>query len=154
MITTLLGHSETKILFVDYQLLHKAMEAVNLLKKTHSESRPPLLVVISEVDSQSPLTLANEYEYQRLVEAGDTDFPIIRPNDECDPISLNYTSGTTSKPKGVIYSHRGAYLNSLGSVFMHGMREMPTYLCDPKDIFDNIVRHKVTHMGGAPTVLN
>ncbi|GJS41452.1 AMP-binding, conserved site-containing protein [Tanacetum coccineum] len=64
MIATLLKHSETKILFVDHQLLHKAKEAVNLLKKTHSESRPPLLVVISEFDSQSPLTLANEYEYQ------------------------------------------------------------------------------------------
>ncbi|PWA43735.1 AMP-binding, conserved site-containing protein [Artemisia annua] len=183
MISNLLKHSETKILFVDYQLLHKAKEAVDLLKETHSESRPPLVVVISEVDSQSPLTLADEYEYEHLVEAGATDFPIIRPYDECDPISLNYTSGTTSKPKGVLYSHRGAYLNSLGSVFMHGMREMPTYLwsvplfhcngwclswgtaivggtnvclrrSDPKDIFDNIVRHNVTHMGGAPTVLN
>ncbi|PWA34778.1 AMP-binding, conserved site-containing protein [Artemisia annua] len=183
MIATLLKHSETKMLFVDYQLFHKAKEAVNLLKKTHSESRPPLLVVMPEVDSQSPLTLVNEYKYEGLVEAGATDFPIIRPYDECDPISLNYTSGTTSKPKGVLYSHRGAYLNSLGCVFMHGMSEMPTYLwsvplfhsngwglswgiaivggtnvclrrSDPKDIFDNIVRHNVTHMGGVPTVLN
>nr|GFA85836.1 AMP-binding, conserved site-containing protein [Tanacetum cinerariifolium] len=100
MIANLLKHSETKILFVDYQLLHKAKEAVSLLKKTHSESRPLLLVIISEVDSQSPLTLDDEYEYERLVEAGATHFPIIRPYDECDPISLNYTSGTTSKPKG------------------------------------------------------
>nr|GFA23791.1 AMP-binding, conserved site-containing protein [Tanacetum cinerariifolium] len=149
MIATLLKYSETKILFVDYQLLHKAKEAVTLVKTTHSEPRPPL--IISEVDSQCPLMFANEYRYERLVKAGANDLPIIRPDSECDSISLSYTSGTTSKPKGLIFSHRGAYLNSLGCVFMHGMREMPTYLW-----FTVMVGacRGVTHMGGAPTVLN
>ncbi|KAL7596233.1 hypothetical protein Lser_V15G27725 [Lactuca serriola] len=183
MVSTLLEHSEAKILFVDYQLLHVAEEAVTILEKM--DLKPPLIVVISEQDSMSPLkpTGKYEYEYESLVESGVTEFSIIRPNDECDPISLNYTSGTTSRPKGVVCSHRGAYLSSIASVFIRDMREMPIYLwtlpmfhcngwcftwgvaivggtnvclrrCDPKDIFNNIVLHKVTHMDGAPTVLN
>nr|KAJ0202078.1 hypothetical protein LSAT_V11C600301600 [Lactuca sativa] len=181
MISTLLQHSEAKILFVDNQLLDIADEAVNLLKNTHT--KPPLVVVISEPDSRSPLTNTGKYEYESLVESGVTEFSIIRPNDEFDPISLNYTSGTTSQPKGVVFSHRGAYLGSLASVFLRDMQERPVYLwtlpmfhcngwcfswgvavvggtniclrrCDPKDIFNNIVLHNVTHMDGAPTVLN
>ncbi|GJZ84082.1 probable acyl-activating enzyme 1, peroxisomal [Tanacetum coccineum] len=173
MLSTLLKHSGAKILFVDCQLLEMAEEAIYLLKKTHS--KVPQLVVISEPDSRC--------EYENLVEGGVTEFSIIRPNDECDPISINYTSGTTSNPKGVVYSHRGAYLGAVNSVFMRGMRELPTYLwsvpmfhcngwcfswgsaivggtnvclrrCNPKDIFDNIVLHNVTHMDAAPTVLN
>ncbi|PWA90244.1 AMP-dependent synthetase/ligase, AMP-binding enzyme C-terminal domain protein [Artemisia annua] len=173
MLSTLLKHSGAKILFVDCQLLEMAEEAINLLKKTHSEQ--PKLVVISEPGSQC--------EYENLVERGVTEFSIIRPNDESDPISINYTSGTTSSPKGVVFSHRGAYLAAVNSVFVRGMREMPTYLwsvpmfhcngwcfswgsatvgvtnvclrrCNPKDIFDNIVLHNVTHMDAAPTVLN
>nr|GEU92220.1 probable acyl-activating enzyme 1, peroxisomal [Tanacetum cinerariifolium] len=173
MLSTLLKHSGAKILFIDCQLLEMAEEAIYLLKKTHS--KVPQLVVISVPGSRC--------EYENLVEGGVTEFSIIRPNDECDPISINYTSGTTSNPKGVVYSHRGAYLGAVNSVFMRGMREMPTYLwsvpmfhcngwcfswgsaivggtnvclhrCNPKDIFDNIVLHNVTHMDAAPTVLN
>nr|XP_043613419.1 butanoate--CoA ligase AAE1-like [Erigeron canadensis] len=173
MISTLLKHSEAKILFVDYKLLEMAQEAVTLVKETHS--KPPLLVIISEHDSTC--------EYESLVESGETNFSIIRSNDECESISLNYTSGTTSRPKGVVFSHRATYLSALASVAMHAMQETPTYLwtlpmfhcngwcfswgvaivggtniclrrCDPKEIFDNIVLHNVTHMDGAPTVLN
>lgn len=186
MISTLLKHSEAKILFIDYQLVKIAKEAINILNSTHSEYQAPLLVLISELNPQSHLTLDHKYKYKKyesLVEGGVTEFSIVRPYNECDPISLNYTSGTTSKPKGVVFNHRGAYLNSLACVFMHGMREMPTYLwtvpmfhcsgwcmswgvavvggtnvclrsCDPEKIFDDIMLHKVTHMGGAPTVLN
>ncbi|KAI3668969.1 hypothetical protein L6452_40186 [Arctium lappa] len=180
-ISNLLKHSEAKILFVDYQLLEIAKEALNLLN--HKHSKAPLLFIISEPNYKSSLTLTHKYDYERLVESGVTEFSIVRPRDECDPISLNYTSGTTSSPKGVVYSHRGAYLNALSVVFIHGMREMPTYLwslpmfhcdgwcfswgmamvggtnvffrhSDPKVMFENIVIHKVTHMSGAPTVLN
>lgn len=181
MLATLLNHSETKILVVDQQFLDIALTAVNILKTKHI--KPPLLVIIS--DEPLPLSSipANTYEYESLVQGGVSGFSVVRPNDEWDPISVNYTSGTTSRPKGVVYSHRGAYLNSIATVFMHGMGAMPTYLwsvpmfhcngwcltwglaavgganvcirkCDPKDIYDNIVKHKVTHMGGAPTVLN
>ncbi|KAI3513339.1 hypothetical protein L1887_20670 [Cichorium endivia] len=125
MLSTLLEHSEAKILFADHQLLHIADEAVNLLK---TDSKLPLVVVISEPDSRSPSTLNGKYEYESLVEGGVTEYSIIRPNDECDPISLNYTSGTTSRPKGVVFSHRGGYLSSITSVFMREIQERPTYL--------------------------
>ncbi|XP_076882835.1 putative CoA ligase CCL13 [Bidens hawaiensis] len=173
MLSTLLNHSEAKILFVDYQLLRMTEEAIDILKKTHSKH--PIVVVISEHGSWC--------EYESFVAGGASEFSIIHPNNECDPISLNYTSGTTSRPKGVVFSHRGAYLSAISSVFMRGMGEMPTYLwslpifhcngwcfswgvaivggtnvclrrCDPKVIFDIIVDHNVTHLDGAPTVLN
>ncbi|KAI3731402.1 hypothetical protein L1987_62590 [Smallanthus sonchifolius] len=179
MISNILKHSEAKILFVDHQLLQVTKEAIHLLKNTQPES--PLLVIIPEF--LSPYKHEHKYEYETLVESGVIEFPMIRPHDECDLISLSYTSGTTSKPKGVVFSNRGAYLNSLACVLIHGMRQMPTYLwsvpmfhcdgwclpwgvaaiggtnvclrrIDPEHIFDNIVLHKVTHMGGAPTVLN
>ncbi|KAK9050565.1 hypothetical protein SSX86_030465 [Deinandra increscens subsp. villosa] len=174
MLSTLLKHSEAKILFVDHQLLSVAEEAIDLLERMHSKH--PRVVVISEPGGSG-------CEYESLVSSGVTEFSIIRPNNECDPISLNYTSGTTSRPKGIVYSYRGAYLSALASVFIRGMGDMPTYLwslpifhcngwcfswgvavvggtniclrrCDPEDIFDNIMNHNVTHMDGAPTVLN
>ena len=114
---------------------------------------------------------------------GQPNFEIKWPNDEGDPILLNYTSGITSSPKGVIYSHRGAYLNSLAAVLLNEMPSMPvclwtvpmfhsndwcltwavaaqggTNVClrtiSAKVIFDCISQNKVIHMGGAPTVLN
>ncbi|KAK9074612.1 hypothetical protein SSX86_007210 [Deinandra increscens subsp. villosa] len=190
MISTLLRHSEAKVLFVDYHLLHLANQAIQILKNDKDDSTqpspPPLLVTINH---DQPLITAtydhkNQYDYETLVETpAVSGFSISRPLDECDPISLNYTSGTTSKPKGVLYSHRGAYLNALSCVHIHRMGEMPTYLwsvpmfhcngwclpwgvaavggtnvclrrIDPDHIFHSIVLHKVTHMGGAPTVLN
>ncbi|KAJ6774785.1 ACYL-ACTIVATING ENZYME [Salix purpurea] len=123
------------------------------------------------------------YEYESLLANGHSGFEIRQPESEWDPISVNYTSGTTSSPKGVVYSHRGAYLNTLATLFLHGIGTMPVYLwtvpmfhCNgwcltwgmaaqggtnvclrkvtPKDIFDRIDQHKVTHMAGAPTVLS
>lgn len=184
MVSVLLQHSESKIIFVDYQLLKIAHGALDLLAKT--ETKPPLLVVIPELDDPSA-NLHYEYEfdhdYERLFSIGHREFEIRRPRNEWDPISINYTSGTTSRPKGVVYSHRGGYLNSIATVLLHGMGQMPVYLwtvpmfhCNgwcliwgvaaqggtniclrsvtPKGIFDSIATHKVTHMGGAPTVLN
>ena len=69
-----------------------------------------------------------ELEYERFLETGKLDFEVKRPKDELDPISLNYTSGTTSNPKGVVYSHRGAYLNSLAVMLLNEMGSMPVYL--------------------------
>lgn len=182
MISVLLEHSEAKIIFVDYQSIHVAQGAIDILSKTRTQL--PLLVLIQELDQPSPtISGSGNFEYENLLARGKVDFEVRRPKDEWDPISLNYTSGTTSSPKGVIYSHRGAYLNSLASVLLNEMRSMPVYLwCVPmfhcngwcltwgvaaqggtnicqrnvtaKGIFDNISQHKVTHMGGAPTVLN
>ncbi|KAI4324250.1 hypothetical protein L6164_023804 [Bauhinia variegata] len=189
MISLLLKHSEAKILFVDYQFLHIAKGAIDIMFKTNTNL--PLLVLILEcADNASHshgITLnkasSGILEYEDLIAKGDLQFEVRKPNDEWDPISLNYTSGTTSNPKGVIYSHRGAYLNALAAVLLNEMRSLPVCLwCVPmfhcngwcltwgvaaqggtnvcqrsvtaKGIFDNISRHKVTHMGGAPIVLN
>lgn len=182
MVYVLLKHSEAKVIFVDYQLLDIARSALDCLAKT--EPKLPMLVSISESEGWSPTGLtSNTYEYESLLASGHNEFEIRRPKSEWDPISINYTSGTTSRPKGVVYSHRGAYLNSLSTVFLHGIGAMPVYLwnvpmfhCNgwcliwglaaqggtniclrkvcPKDIFASIVQYKVTNMGGAPTVLN
>ncbi|KAM7261474.1 hypothetical protein ACFE04_008841 [Oxalis oulophora] len=180
MLSAILKHSGAKVIFVDYELVEVAREALNILSD-HSCVRLPTLVVIP--NSAAASSGSYSYEYENLLEAGESEFEIRRPSSEWDPISVNYTSGTTSRPKGVIYSHRGAYLNSLATVLFHEMGSMPVYLwtvpmfhCNglcliwggaaqgatnicsrkviPKDIFDSIVTHNVTHMSGAPTVLN
>ncbi|XVF59879.1 hypothetical protein PTKIN_Ptkin07bG0311300 [Pterospermum kingtungense] len=182
MVSVLLTHSEAKVLFVDYELLEIARGALDVLAERNIKL--PVLILISKWDDSSHTSIAPDtYEYESFLETGDVGFEIKRPKSEWDPISVNYTSGTTSRPRGVVYSHRGAYLNSLATVFLHGMRSMPVYLwtvpmfhCNgwcltwgiaaqggtniclrsvsPKMIFENIVLHNVTHMGGAPTVLN
>ncbi|QCD82140.1 probable acyl-activating enzyme 2 [Vigna unguiculata] len=182
MVSVLLEHSQAKVLFVDYQLLEVARGALNLLGKKAREL--PTLVLVTDSDCPSTFDITSvSYEYERLLADGHSSFDIVRPHSEWDPVSINYTSGTTSRPKGVVYSHRGAYLNSLATVLLSRMDLFPVYLwnvpmfhCNgwclpwgvasqlginicvrkvsPKSIFDNIAQHKVTHMGGAPTVLN
>ncbi|XP_010526841.1 PREDICTED: probable acyl-activating enzyme 2 [Tarenaya hassleriana] len=190
-LSVLLRHSEAKALFVDHQLLEVAREALDLLAKSDRTRKTPILVLISHSeDGLSPASssLASEhncidYEYESLLETGSIEFEVRNPRSEWDPISINYTSGTTSRPKGVVYSHRGAYLNSLATLFLHRICDSSVYLwtvpmfhCNgwcliwgiaaqggtniclrkvtPKAIFENITLHNVTHMGGAPTVLN
>ncbi|CAK8539280.1 unnamed protein product [Lathyrus sativus] len=186
MISVLLKHSDAKVLFVDHELLDIAKGALEILSK--STSKLPILVLILDCEahpsshnnsSVSPGILI----YENLIAEGRLDFEVKRPKDERDPISLNYTSGTTSSPKGVVYSHRGAYLNALSTILLNDMTSMPVYLwCVPmfhcngwclpwsiaaqggtnvcqrnvtgEGIFDNVFKHKVTHMAGAPTVLN
>ncbi|KAI3424008.1 uncharacterized protein J3R85_010657 [Psidium guajava] len=186
MVSKLLKHSEAKIVFVDCQFLHIMLGAFDILSK--SMIKIPTLIVIQdgpEISSNISYTNATSQhmEYEHLLESGKLDFKVKRPEDEWDLISLNYTSGTTSNPKGVIYSHRGAYLNSLAAALLNEMNSMPVYLwCVPmfhcngwcltwavaaqggtniclrsvtaEGIFENVARHKVTHMGGAPTILN
>ncbi|ESQ50725.1 hypothetical protein EUTSA_v10022605mg [Eutrema salsugineum] len=193
-LSVLLAHSEARILFVDLKLLERAHGALDLLAKSDRTRKAPMLVLISqsndddddEDDDKSSSFASNysfDYDYESLLKSGNSDFEVIKPRNEWDPISINYTSGTTSRPKGVVYSHRGAYLNSLATVFLHQMSVSPVYLwtvpmfhCNgwcliwgvaaqggtniclrkvtPKLIFKNIAMHNVTHMGGAPTVLN
>ncbi|KAI0494029.1 hypothetical protein KFK09_024160 [Dendrobium nobile] len=177
MLSVLLGHSEAKAIFVDYQLLELGQGALRLLAKDRANL--PHLIILSEPDE----SLSAENNYETLLRTANPQFTIKWPLDECDPISLNYTSGTTSRPKGVIYTHRGAYLNAIASVLLNDITTMPVYLwtvpmfhCNgwcliwgvaaqggtniclrnvsAKAIFNGIYLHKVTHMGGAPTVLN
>ncbi|XP_057502757.1 butanoate--CoA ligase AAE1-like [Actinidia eriantha] len=160
--------------------------AIEILSKTSTNL--PQQVLVLESDKSSPtatkmVSTNGNLEYERLIAKGQPDFEIKWPNDKWDSMLLNYTSGTTSSPKGVIYSHRGAYLNSLAAVLLNEMPSMPvclwtvsmfhcndwcltwavaaqggTNVClrtiSAKVIFDCVSQNKVIHMGGAPTVLN
>ncbi|GJR15878.1 probable acyl-activating enzyme 1, peroxisomal [Tanacetum coccineum] len=181
MVSTLLKHSGAKLIFVDYQFLEVAKGALEIMSK--SMPSVPQLVLILDSEKLATRPKSEIMEYDALLAMGTLDFEIRRPKDEFDPIALNYTSGTTSSPKGVVYSHRGAYLNSLSAVLLNEMPSMSVYLwtvpmfhcngwcltwavaaqggtnvclrtVNAKDIFECTSRHKVTHMSGAPTVLN
>ncbi|CAK9156318.1 unnamed protein product [Ilex paraguariensis] len=185
MLALILKQLEAKIIFVDNQFVSVALEAFQLLSQ--SNINPPGLILIFE-SNQATSSIEKEpqlrnLDYKGLLEMGQVDFQIIRPEDECDPISVCYTSGSTGKPKGVVYSHRAAYLNSLAAIFSDEMRRMPVFLwtvdmfrCNgwcftwalaalggtsiclrdvsAKAIFDAISLHKVTHLCGKPTILN
>ncbi|XP_060207819.1 butanoate--CoA ligase AAE1-like isoform X1 [Lycium barbarum] len=181
MVSVLLKHSEAKVIFVDYQFLDAAKGALQILSK--EGIKLPHLVLISDSDRQLSNVIPGDLEYEPFLATGRPDFEIVWPSDEWDAIALNYTSGTTSSPKGVVYSHRGAYLNSLAAVLLNEMPSMPVYLwtvpmfhCNgwcltwgvaaqggtnvclrnvtAAGIFKSIAGHQVSHMGGAPTVLN
>ncbi|MCD7463496.1 putative acyl-activating enzyme 1, peroxisomal [Datura stramonium] len=186
MVSVLLKHSEAKVIFVDYQFLDAAKGALQILSK--EKIKLPHLVLIPDCDKQlsnvhSRTMIPGDLEYEPFLATGRSNFEIVRPSDEWDAITLNYTSGTTSSPKGVVYSHRGAYLNSLSAVLLNEMSSMPVYLwtvpmfhCNgwcltwavaaqggtniclrnvtAAGIFTSIAEHQVSHMGGAPTVLN
>ncbi|KAG8073340.1 hypothetical protein GUJ93_ZPchr0006g43292 [Zizania palustris] len=182
MLSVLLGHSGAKVFFVESQLLDIGRAALTrLADSATSDAGLPVLLTISGDGPDSGDSGCVDYE--DLVRDAPSRFDIRWPVDELDPIALNYTSGTTSRPKGVVYNHRGAYLNTIATVLAYDITATPTYLwtvpmfhCNgwnlpwgvamqggtniclrhftAKVIFDNIVRHGVTHMGGAPTVLN
>ncbi|XP_072962633.1 butanoate--CoA ligase AAE1-like isoform X1 [Typha angustifolia] len=186
MVSVLLKQCEAKVLFVESHFLKIAQEALELVSDSVAAATP-LLIVISDSDDFgreiSSADASHVLEYETLLSTSPPQFEIRWPLDECDPISLSYTSGTTSRPKGVIYSHRGAYLNAIATILFNDITTMPVYLwtvpmfhCNgwclawgmaaqggtnicirnatAKVVFDSIALHKVTHLGGAPTVLN
>jgi len=117
----ILKHGEAKILLVDREFSPLAAAALDGL------DNPPLVVDIIDTLAQEG-DLIGKLEYEQLLRQGDEDFPGIYPKDEWDAIALNYTSGTTSDPKGVVPSHRGAYLMSLLQLTDWGMPRGPKYL--------------------------
>ncbi|CAL9009351.1 unnamed protein product [Prunus brigantina] len=182
-IASILRHSGAKVFFVDYQFVPLAREALRIFMSgaTHDPSMP-LVIVIDDIDSPTGIRLG-ELEYEQLIKKGNPRFVSVEVADEWDPVALNYTSGTTSEPKGVVYSHRGAYLSTLSLVLGWEMGSEPVYLwtlpmfhCNgwtftwgvaarggtnvclrnttAYDIYRNIHRHKVTHMCCAPIIFN
>jgi acyl-CoA synthetase (AMP-forming)/AMP-acid ligase II len=182
-ISQLLRHSESKLVFVDHLSRSLVLEALSLLPPN---TQRPLLVLITDHygddrDSSSAVEFCCTYEI--LVEKGDPEFRWDPPSSEWDPMVLNYTSGTTSSPKGVVHCHRGIFIITVNSLIDWAIRERPVFLwtlpmfhangwsypwgiaavggtniClrkfDGPTIFSLIKEHGVTHMCGAPVVLN
>ena len=120
-IAFILRHGEAKVLITDTEFSPLIKEALAQLEK-----KP---VVIDIVDAQGPGgDRPGEMDHEAFLAAGDPQFAEVTPEDEWQAIALNYTLGTTGNLKGVVYHHRGAYLNALGNVLVWGMRQHPIYL--------------------------
>jgi fatty-acyl-CoA synthase len=176
-IAFILGHGEAKVVLADPQFLPVLAEAIEMMNG-------PAPTVIEVADDQAGVHAHGHYmEYETLLASGDPEFAWIMPQDEWESLALNYTSGTTGRPKGVVYHHRGAYLMTMGTVISWRMVIRPRYLtivplfhCNnwnhtwmmpmlggtviccrditPAAIYDAIADEGVTHMGAAPIVLN
>ncbi|HET6222689.1 MAG TPA: acyl-CoA synthetase [Dongiaceae bacterium] len=179
-IAFILQHGEAKVLITDTEFAPVIGKALKLMEK------PPLVIDI--VDRQGPHGAEGgerlgQMDYEAFLATGDPEFAWAGPADEWQAISLNYTSGTTGNPKGVVYHHRGAYLLALGNAQVWSMPPQPVYLwtlpmfhcngwCFPWTItalagthvclrrveagaiFREIAEHGVTHLCGAPIVMN
>ncbi len=175
-IAFMLDHGEAKVVIVDPEFAAVVQQAIGLRK-----SAAPLLVVDVQDAVFGPGNPIGSLGYEALLERGDPDFDWVLPDDEWDAIALNYTSGTTGNPKGVVYHHRGAALNALSNILEWDMGKHPVYLwtlpmfhcngwCFPwtvaaragvnvclrkveaQAVFDAMRLHGVTHYCGAPIV--
>jgi fatty-acyl-CoA synthase len=171
-----LDHGEAKVVIVDREYSKVMKEALALAKVK------PLVIDYDDPEYSGAGERIGDVEYEDFVAQGDPDFAWHMPDDEWDAITLNYTSGTTGDPKGVVYHHRGAYLLATGNVVTCAMGRHPVYLwtlpmfhcngwCFPWSIsvaagthvclryvraaamYDAIATHKVTHLCGAPIVM-
>ncbi|GJZ96163.1 butyrate--CoA ligase AAE11, peroxisomal-like protein, partial [Tanacetum coccineum] len=119
-IATILRHSEAKIFFVDYEYVPLASETLRLLRMelkecSMVEDSMPLVIVIDDIDTPTGVRLG-KWEYELLINQGNPQYHGEELEDEWDAIALNYTSGTTANPKGVVYSHRGAFLSTISAI--------------------------------------
>lgn len=117
----MLDHGEAKVVFSDREFAPLMERALALCK------HPPRVIDVDDAEIESG-ELLGEIEYEALLATGDPDFAFELPADEWDAITLNYTSGTTGDPKGVVYHHRGAYLNAVANIIDWGMPQHPVYL--------------------------
>ncbi|XVE95571.1 hypothetical protein REPUB_Repub02eG0109700 [Reevesia pubescens] len=181
-LSVLFQHSESKLVFVDHQSNSLVLEAISLFPRS---TKPPLLILIDDEDSSiNPLSTVDFLDhYEGIFEGGDPKFKWVRPKSEWEPMVLNYTSGTTSCPKGVSLSHRAIFIVTMNALVDWAVPNQPVYLwtppifhangwsypwgmaavggtniclckIDPSLIYGLIKQHKVTHMCGAPVVLN
>ncbi|ELW82891.1 MULTISPECIES: acyl-CoA synthetase [Acinetobacter] len=178
-IAFMLEHAETKVLLVDPEFATLAQEAVGML----SQNIYIIDVADVEYDKNDSTSRIGQIEYEQWLQGGDTDFEWHLPQDEWDAISLNYTSGTTGNPKGVVYHHRGAYINAASNIIACGMAPrckylwtLPLFHCngwcfawtiaanggtniclrkiDPELVYQLIDQYKVDYFCGAPIVLS
>ncbi|XP_028800553.1 probable acyl-activating enzyme 6 [Neltuma alba] len=179
-ISVILRHGESKLVFVDCASRALVLNAISLLPP---ETKRPILILITD-DSLEPVSSEGFSDtYEGLVAKGDPSFQWIRPKSEWDPMVLNYTSGTTSSPKGVVHCHRGMFVITVDSLIDWAVPKGPVYLwtlsmfhvngwsfpwgmaavggtniClrkfDAAVVFSLIEHHGVTHMCAAPVVLN
>jgi len=175
-IAFILDHGEAKVVLTDTEFAPVMRAAL-----AHAKVKP-LLVDIADVDAPCHDRIGS-IEYEDFLAGGDPEGPWLLPDNEWQAMALCYTSGTTGNPKGVVYHHRGAYLNAIGCAMAWNMTHHPVYLwtlpmfhcCGwtfpwtiaayagtniclrriaAKPIFDAIATHGVTHFCGAPIVLN
>ena len=177
-IAFMLDHAETKVLLVDPEFASVAQEALALV------GRDIFVIDVDDAEYENCFAAPiGQIEYEDWLTEGDDNFEWHLPQDEWDAISLNYTSGTTGNPKGVVYHHRGAHLNALSNAMCWDMSRFPVYLwtlpmfhcngwCFPwalaayvgvnvclrhvraEAIYPAIAEHGVDHFCGAPIVLN
>ena len=174
----IIDFGEVKAMVVDRELLPLTKSALNKTKY-----KPILILIDDETALQKPEVELEVKNYEELLNSGNPEFSCPPLEDEWQALSLNYTSGTTGKPKGVVYHHRGSYLMSMGTVAGWQLPNHPRYLysvpmfhCNgwghawtmtllaatvvcmrafsPKLLFDLLEQHNITHFGGAPVVLN
>src|SRR5690606_13842405 len=174
-IAFILEHGASKVLITDKEFSPVIKDALSQMKVK------PRVIDIDDALATGG-ELLGESDYEAFLEGGDPAFDWELPGDEWDAISLNYTSGTTGNPKGVLYHHRGAYLNAMGNALAWNMGSHPVYLwtlpmfhcngwcfpwtitmmagthvclraVEPGAIFTAIRDHGVTHMCGAPIVM-
>ena len=173
----MLDHAQAKVLLVDREFVGVMRKALALCQVK------PLLIDVTDPEYALPVEPLGKLDYEEFISGGDAAFEWQPPADEFDAICLNYTSGTTGNPKGVVYHHRGAYLNAIGNAIEWDMPKHAVYLwtlpmfhcngwcfpwavaasagvnvclrkVDPAKIFELIPKHGVTHMCGAPIVYN
>jgi len=171
-----LTHGEAKVIITD-------REFSGVVKRALAKLEHRLVVIDIDDPGYEGGTLLGSMDYEAFLREGDPDYAWSLPEDEFNPIALNYTSGTTGNPKGVVTHHRGAYLNSIAQIVSWGMPAHSVYLwtlpmfhcngwcfpwtmaanagtnvclrrVDVKLIFEAIREHGVTQMCGAPIVYN
>ncbi|PIE08035.1 MAG: acyl-CoA synthetase [Rhodobacterales bacterium] len=176
-IAYIFGHGEARVALVDTAFLGPVERAI-----ARMEGAGPRIIEVADPEAGFQPT-GRHLEYEDFIAAGSADFPWHLPEDEWESLALNYTSGTTGRPKGVVYSHRGAYLHTLGLALDWGLNRDTVYLtivplfhCNnwvhtwaipavggtvvccrditAKAIYDAIADEGVTNFGGAPIVLN